>query len=116
GAVPHVKSGRLRGLAVMAPKRAGVLPDVPTFVESGYPDLVVANWFGFFGPARLPKDVVTKLHRTTIDFLQSSDGRAKFGQLSLAIAGSTPQEFETYLKAELEKWGKVVKAAGIKPE
>ena len=116
GATSHVKAGRLRALAVTSPKRAGAMPDVPTFEESGLPGMTVANWFGVFGPARLPAEIVTKLHRSTVDFLQSADGRSKLGALSLDIVGSTPQEFERHLKAELEKWGRVVKAAGIKPE
>ncbi|MES2561214.1 MAG: tripartite tricarboxylate transporter substrate binding protein [Pseudomonadota bacterium] len=116
GAVPHIKAGRLRGLGVTAAKRVSALPDVPTFDESGVSGMLVANWFGLFGPARLPKDIVTRLHQSTVDVLSSQDGRAKFGALSLDIIASTPQAFDTYLRAELEKWGKVVKAAGIKPE
>ena len=64
----------------------------------------------------LPKELVAKLNKSTVDFLQSPEGRAKFGALSLDIIASTPQVFEAHLKAELEKWGKVVKAAGLKPE
>jgi tripartite-type tricarboxylate transporter receptor subunit TctC len=116
GAVPHIKAGRLRGLGVTAAKRVSALPDVPTFEESGISGMLVANWFGLFGPARLPQNIVTRLHQSTIDVLSSPDGRGKFGALSLDIVGSTPQEFDTYLRAELEKWAKVVKAAGIKPE
>jgi tripartite-type tricarboxylate transporter receptor subunit TctC len=115
GAVPHVKSGRLRALALTSVKRSGMLPDVPTFEESGIA-IVVTNWFGVFGPARLPRGIVSRLHRSVLDSVQSGDGRAKLLALSLDIAATTPQEFEAHLKSELEKWGKVVKAAGIKPE
>ncbi|MDB5927429.1 MAG: hypothetical protein JWN13_6365 [Betaproteobacteria bacterium] len=116
GAVPHVRAGRLRALAISSAKRSSVLSEVPTFGEAGLPGMVVTNWFGIFGPARLPKDLVTKLHKSVVDIMHSPDGRAKFTALSLDIAASTPAEFEAHLKAELEKWGKVVKAAGIKPE
>jgi tripartite-type tricarboxylate transporter receptor subunit TctC len=116
GATPHVKAGRLRALGITSTKRSGMLPDVPTFEESGVSGMIVTNWFGAFGPARLPKELTAKLHKALVDVLHSPDGRAKFGALSLDIAASTPQEFETHLKAELEKWGRVVKAAGIKPE
>ena len=116
GAVPHVRAARLRGLAISSPKRSSVLAEVPTFEESGVAGMVVTNWFGVFGPALLPKDLLTKLHRSIVDVMHSADGRAKFTALSLDIAATTPREFEAHLKAELEKWGKVVKAAGIKPE
>jgi tripartite-type tricarboxylate transporter receptor subunit TctC len=116
GAVPHVRAGRLRALAISSPKRSSVLPEVPTFDESGVSGMVVTNWFGAFGPARLPRELLTKLHRSIVDIMHSADGRTKFTALSLDIAATTPQEFEAHLKAELEKWGRVVKAAGIKPE
>ena len=115
-AVPHVRAGRLRALAISSAKRSSVLPDVPTFSESGVPNMIVTNWFGAFGPARLPNELLMKLHKNIIDVLHSADGRAKFSALSLEIEGSTPQAFEAHLKSELEKWGKVVKAAGIRPE
>ena len=116
GAVPHVKAGRLRALALTAPKRSAMLPDVPTFEESGVQGMIVTNWFGAFGPARLPQPTLAKLNKAIVDVLQSPDGRAKFGALSLDIAASSPQAFDAHLKAELEKWGKVVKAANIRPE
>jgi tripartite-type tricarboxylate transporter receptor subunit TctC len=116
GAVPHVKSGRLRALALTSTKRSAMLPEVPTFEESGVHGMIVTNWFGAFGPARLPQPLLARLDKAIVDVLQSADGRAKFSALSLDIAASTPQAFDSHLKAELEKWGKVVKAAGIKPE
>jgi tripartite-type tricarboxylate transporter receptor subunit TctC len=116
GAVPHVRAGRLRALAISSPKRSNVLSEVPTFHEAGLHGMVVTNWFGIFGPAQLPKDLVTKLHKSVVDIMRSTDGRARFTVLSLDIAASTPAEFEAHLKTELEKWGKVVRAAGIKPE
>ena len=115
-ALPHVKSGRLRALAVTSPKRASVLADVPTFEESGIAGMIVSNWFGVFGPARLSKDVLAKLHSSVVDALGSNDVRTRMAALSLEIVASTPQAFDAHLRAELEKWGKVVKAAGIKPE
>jgi tripartite-type tricarboxylate transporter receptor subunit TctC len=116
GAVPHVKAGRLRALAITAQKRSAMLPEVVTFEEIGVNGMVVTNWFGAFGPARLPQPVLAKLNKSIVEALQSPDGRAKYGALSLDIAATTPQAFDAHLKAELEKWGKVVKAAGIRPE
>ena len=116
GATPHVKAGRLRALAISSTRRSSMLPDVPTFDEGGLTGMIVTNWFGAFAPARLPQEQLAILHKAITDVLQSADGRARFGALSLDIAATTPQQFEAHLKAELEKWGKVVKAAGIKPE
>ena len=78
--------------------------------------MIVNNWFGVFAPAKLPRDLVTKLRRSVSDAVSAADVRAKMTALSLEIVASTPQEFDAHLKSELEKWGKVVKAAGIKPE
>ncbi len=116
GVVPHVRAGRLRALAITSTKRSGALPDVPTFEESGVAGMIVTNWFGVFAPARLPNEILARLHKAIVDAMQAPDVRAKFGNLSLDITTTTPQEFETHLKSELEKWGKVVKAAGIKPD
>jgi tripartite-type tricarboxylate transporter receptor subunit TctC len=116
GATPHVKSGRLRGLGVTAAQRAAALPDVPTFEENGLSGMIVTNWFGIFAPARLPQQQLTRLHKAVLDALQAPDVRTKFANLSLEITTTSPREFEAHLKSELEKWGKVVKAAGIKPE
>jgi tripartite-type tricarboxylate transporter receptor subunit TctC len=116
GAAPHVRGGRLRALAVSSVKRASALPDVPTFEESGVSGMIVTNWFGVFAPARLPPELLGKLHKALIDAMQTPDVRAKFANLSLEITTTSPREFEAHLKSELARWGKVVKAAGIKPE
>lgn len=116
GAVPHVRAGRLRALAITSQKRSAMLADVPTFEESGVEGMIVTNWFGVFTPAGLPKDLLAKLHKAVTDAMQSADVRAKMANLSLDISLTTPEGFDAHLKSELQKWGKVVKAAGIKPE
>ena len=116
GAAPNVRAGRLRALGVTSTQRSNALPDVPTFAESGIAGMVVTNWFGVFAPARLPKVILAKLHKAVVDAMSAADVRARFGNLSLEIALTTPQEFTTHLQNELEKWGKVVAAAGIKPD
>ncbi len=110
------RAGRVTILASSGAKRSTVLPDVPTFEESGVMGMIVSNWFGVFAPARLPKDILAKLHKATIGAMRAPDVRARFGNLSLDITTTTPQAFEAHLKSELEKWGKVVKAAGIRAE
>lgn len=78
--------------------------------------MIVSNWFGVFAPARLPEDVLARLHKAVIDAMQAPEVRARFASLSLDIGTTTPQAFEAHLKSELAKWGKVVKAAGIQAE
>lgn len=116
GIVGHVKAGRLRALAITTLKRSSALPDVPTFEESGVKGMTVSNWFGMFAPARLPKDTLATLHKAILDAMNSPDVRTRLGNLSLDITTMTPRQFDAHLKSELERWGKVVKAAGIKAE
>ena len=116
GAAPHARSGRLRALAITSAKRSTALPEVPTFDESAVTGMIVTNWFGIFAPARLPKQTLGRLHKAVIDAMNAPDVRTRFANLALDITAGSPQEFETHLKSELERWGKVVKAAGIKPE
>jgi len=116
GIVGHVRAGRLRALAITTLKRSSALPDVPTFEESGVKGMTVSNWFGMFAPARLPKDTLATLHKAILDAMNAPDVRTRLGNLSLDITTMTPQAFDAHLKSELARWGKVVKAAGIKAE
>ncbi len=116
GVVTHVQGGRLRALGISSAKRSPALPAVPTFEESGISGMIVTNWFGLFAPAKLPADLATTLHQVTLDAMNSPEVRNKLGNLSLDINTMTPQAFDVFLKQELEKWGKVVRAAGIKAD
>ncbi len=116
GVVTHARAGRLRALGISSAKRSPALPDVPTFEENNISGMIVNNWFGAFAPARLPADVLAVLHKAVLDAMHAPDVRAKLGNLSLDINTMKPAEFDTFLKQELEKWGKVVKAAGIKAD
>jgi tripartite-type tricarboxylate transporter receptor subunit TctC len=116
GAAPHVRGGRLRALGITSTQRSTALPDVPTFEESGVAGMVVTNWFGVFAPAWLPGQVLATLHKAIVAAMNAPDVRAKLGNLSLEVTLTTPHEFETHLKNELAKWGKVVTAAGIKAD
>ena len=116
GIVGHVKVARLRALGVSSSKRSGALPETPTFEENGISGMIVNNWFGFFAPAHLPLNLNKQIHQTIIEAMQSNDVKERLGKLSLDITTTSGKEFEQFLKQELEKWGKVVKAAGIKAE
>jgi len=114
--VAHVRAGRLRVLAVAAEQRAAVLPEAPTFGESGVTGVVVSNWFGLMGPAQLPATIVSKLHAEVGKAVQAPDIREKFSAMALEIVANTPAEFKAMVETELVRWGQVVKQAGIRPE
>lgn len=111
-AVPHVKSGRLRALAVTSAQRIPALADVPTMVESGLPDFVVTPWWGIFAPAGTPKPIVDKLNRDIVAVLKSEDVRKFFASQGTDIVANSPEQFATYVKGEVARWGEVVRASG----
>jgi tripartite-type tricarboxylate transporter receptor subunit TctC len=111
-ALPHVKAGKLKPLAVTSTKRVAVLPELPTVSESGLPGFEVTSWFAVYAPAKTPKDIVTKLNGEIVKILRSADVKDKLAQLGVDAAPTTPEELATFAKAETEKWGKVVKATG----
>jgi tripartite-type tricarboxylate transporter receptor subunit TctC len=105
---------RLRAVAVTSAKRAASLPDVPTVAESGVAGFEVLNWFGMLAPARTPAAIVTRLNSTIVKLLQRSDVREKLTSEGSGIIGSTPEQFAAFLKEDVAKWARVIKAAGIK--
>jgi tripartite-type tricarboxylate transporter receptor subunit TctC len=115
-ALQHVKSGRLRALAVTTPKRIAAAPDVPTVGESGYPTYEVTNWHGLVGPKGLPKDIVERLNREVNESLRSKDVEKVLASDGLEPAGGSPQEFASIIKNEIARWSQVVKQAGVKLE
>jgi tripartite-type tricarboxylate transporter receptor subunit TctC len=117
GAVmPFIQGGKLRALGVTSSKRAAALPDVPTIAESGVPGFNVMGWYAFFAPARTPPDVIAKFHADTVAALADPVIRQRLDQLGVGVVGSTPDELRAYLKAEMDKWGVLIKEAGIKAE
>jgi tripartite-type tricarboxylate transporter receptor subunit TctC len=114
-AMPHVKSGRLRAIAVTSVKHSQTLPDLPTIGETlkGYD---ASTWYGVLAPARTPRPVVTSLHAEIVKILGVAETRERLLAQGFEPVGSTPAEFGNYIKSEIAKWGKVIKAAGIKPE
>jgi tripartite-type tricarboxylate transporter receptor subunit TctC len=115
-AAPHVKSGAVRGLAVTGAKRSSALPDLPTVAESGIPGYEVSAWFGIFAPAGVPQPVVQRLNAEFVKALREPDLRQRLASQGAEPLTSTPDEFAAYLRAEIDKWAKVVKAAGMKAD
>jgi tripartite-type tricarboxylate transporter receptor subunit TctC len=114
--LPHIRSGKLRALAVTTLKRAAVLPDVPTASESGLPGYEVITWGGIFAPARTPAAIVTKLNEQMNAALQTADVKERYARIGVDTAGGTPQEFSKLLASEVRKWNKVIADAGIPKE
>ena len=114
--LPFVKSGRLRALAVSSAKRVAALPDVPTFAESGFPGVEDDTWIGIFLPTGTPPAIVQRMNAAVNQALQNADMREKLATLAFEPVGGTPQQFADYVKAEIVKWGKVVRAGNIKAE
>jgi tripartite-type tricarboxylate transporter receptor subunit TctC len=111
---PHVKSGRVRGLGVSAPKRAATFPDVPTIAEAGVPGYETNSWGGIIGPARLPREIVFKLHAEIKKALASPAVAERYRQLDTEPDGGTPEEFAALVRSETPKWAEVVKRSGAK--
>jgi tripartite-type tricarboxylate transporter receptor subunit TctC len=116
GAHQYVKSGKLKAIAVFSAKRSSSLPDVPTFVESGVPGFDVSSWVGILAPAQTPRPIIDKLNRELNAALASPEVIEKLATLGIVATPEAPQAFGAQIKADLAKYGKVVKAAGIKAE
>ncbi|MBL0089792.1 MAG: tripartite tricarboxylate transporter substrate binding protein [Ideonella sp.] len=115
-AMPSIKSGRLRPLAITAKTRSPLLPDVPTMGEAGFPAVEVLNWQGIVGPKGLPAEIIKVINAAGNKALQDPELRAKMLEQGNEIAGGTPEQFAALIKAEAPRWGKVVKDAKIDPE
>jgi len=115
-AVPLIKAGQIRALAVTGKERSPALPDVPTMAEAGFPEVEGATWTAIVAPAGTPKDIISKLHDLIVQGLAQSDVRAKLAAMAYGPIGSSPQECTDFFKAELAKWGPVIEQAGLKAE
>ncbi|MFO1220529.1 MAG: tripartite tricarboxylate transporter substrate binding protein [Burkholderiaceae bacterium] len=110
----HIRQGKVRALAVTAAKRVDDLPDVPTINESGYKGFDAVTWFGLLAPAGTPKDVIARLNTEFNKALQQSELAKRLGDEGADPAGGTPEQFAALIKAEIPRWGKVVKDSGAK--
>ncbi|MGH8812192.1 MAG: Bug family tripartite tricarboxylate transporter substrate binding protein [Advenella sp.] len=112
-ALPYVKSGKLRAIAVANPERSEALPDVPTIAESGVPGYAASAWYGFFAPAGTPDDIIQLLNKKITGILKLDDIGQRLLAMGAEPAMSTPQELAAYVAAESEKWGKVLKGLNL---
>jgi len=110
--IGHIKSGKMRALAVTSLKRVDDIPQTPTLAESGYTGFQATTWFGILGPAKLPKDMVVKLNAEINKALQNPELQKKLSDQGADVAGSTPDQFAKLIRGEMSKWGKVVKESG----
>ena len=115
-AMSYIKAGRLRGLGVTTLKRAQALPDVPSIAEGGVPGYEATQWFGLLAPAGTPRPIIDRLYQESSRALRSADVKERMTAEGLEVVGGTPEEFASYIRSETDKWTKVIKAAGIKPQ
>jgi tripartite-type tricarboxylate transporter receptor subunit TctC len=114
--IPHVRSGKLKALGVSSSKRVAALPDVPTIAEAGVPGFEVANWWGILAPAGTPQPALDRLYREITAILDSPETRKRFELEGAEVVRMKPPAFAAFVTQETEKWTRVVKEAGIKPE
>ena len=115
-AAPHIKAGKLRALALVAPQRSSALPDVPTVAEAGLRDFEVTTWYGILAPAGTSKNIVSKLNAELVKIMHSPELKEKLGATGTEPLTSTPEEFAAYIKREIAKWGEVIRKAGVKAD
>jgi tripartite-type tricarboxylate transporter receptor subunit TctC len=111
-----IQSGKLKGLGVTSLQRAKALPDVPSFAESGLPGFDIQAWYGFVGPAGLPREIVRKIHADALSVIQRPDFQERLAKDGIEPVGNSPEDFAAQIKADIEKWRPIVKTAGVKPE
>jgi tripartite-type tricarboxylate transporter receptor subunit TctC len=112
--LPLVRDGKLRALAVTSARRYGLVPDLPTMIEAGFPGFDSTAWFGLMAPAGTPADIIDKLHRESVRILALPDVRKRFDELGIEVVGNTPAEFAAVIATETPQWAKVIRDAGVK--
>jgi tripartite-type tricarboxylate transporter receptor subunit TctC len=112
-AVPHAKAGKLKVLGVIGERRSPDLPDVPTMTEAGVPGFETGQWFGLVAPSATPREIIKKLNSEIVAIVRLPEVKERLIKLGLQPVGSTPEEFDAHIRAEVSKWTKVVRQAGI---
>ena len=115
-AASYVKDGRMRGLAVFDTKRAASMPEVPTSVEAGFPQIQAVNWYGLLAPAGTPRPIIERLHAECVKLMAAPEIRERLRALGGEPDARAPEQFAEFLRAEYARWGKVIREAGIKSE
>jgi tripartite-type tricarboxylate transporter receptor subunit TctC len=115
-AAPHIKAGKLRALALVAPQRSPALPDVPTVAEAGLRDFEVTTWYGVLAPAGTPRPVISRLNAELVKIMHSPELKERLAATGTDPRTSTPEEFAAYIKSEIAKWGDVIRKAGVKAD
>ncbi len=113
---PHVTGGKLRALAVASPRRAPLLPDLPTMTEQGLPSVEAVNWYGILVPAKTPREVIARLNEGIVKSLNDKDLRGKMIERGADPITNTPDQFTAFLRGDMERWAKIVKTSGIRME
>lgn len=111
-----IRDNKLKVLAVLANERLSKLPNVPTMVELGYPNVVGGSWYGLVAPVKTPKAIITRMHAAVVAALKTPELRKAFEERDVVPGGNTPEEFTKFIQAELAKWGDLINKLGIKPE
>ena len=115
-ALPHVQAGRLRALAIGSPRRSPSLPDLPTVAESGLPGFDIGAWNGILAPAGTPAPIITKLNAAIVKWTSDPIARERESSQGAELISDTPQEFSTYIKAQIARFAQVVKATGMRAD
>jgi tripartite-type tricarboxylate transporter receptor subunit TctC len=115
--ISFIKQGRMRALGIVAPKRVVAVADVPTMAEAGFPSMTVGSWQGVFVPKGAPRDIVKKLHTVVVKVMEDANVKKRLGDGGVdAVISGSPEAFGSFVKAENERWAKVIKDAGVVPE
>jgi tripartite-type tricarboxylate transporter receptor subunit TctC len=114
--LPHVKAGKLKALGVSSKKRTPLAPEVPSVNEAGVPGYDVTVWFGVLTVAGTPREIVQRLNAEMVKVLTSPEIKERFGKTGVEVVAGTPEHFQQYLNAEVDRWAKVIQAAGIKAD
>jgi len=114
-ALPHIRTGRMRLIAISAPKRDPAMPDVPTIAET-VPGFEMSPWWGLFAPAGTPRDGVARLHGEASRILALQEIKAHYANLGLNAVSNTPEQFNAYVQDEIARWAKIVKATGARAD
>ena len=114
--IGHVRAGKMKALAVSTAQRSALAPDVPTVAEAGVPGYELSVWFGVLAPAGTPRDIVARLNTEIVKVLNSADVKDRFAKQGVEVRTSTPEQFGEFVRAEVGRWAKVIKEAGIRAD